>query len=201
MTRSRSLRLLVLATLVALLAAACSVGVGTAPEDFVAPDEQGGGRGGRGGGDADVDLLVDGAEEAMAELAAAVGTERVKALQLAFYTDSIYLEAQSPDDPSRVDVYNWNAGEGVTSGGEKDISGVNLDARLFNVNQVNLAAIPDLVAAAPDRLGIQGNITSSVIVQRPENSPTTLMTVFVSTPRGANGAVIADQNGNIVATS
>lgn len=201
MIRPRTLRLLVLAALVALLGASCSVGVGTAPEDFVAPDEQSGAdRDGDGSG-ADVDLLADGAEEAMAELADAVGGERVRALELAFYPDSVYLEAQRPADPARVDVYNWNAGEGVSSGGEKDVSGIDLDARLFNVNQVNLAAIPELVAAAPDRLGIQGDITSSVIVQRPESSPMTLMTVFVSTPRGANGALIADQNGNIVATS
>jgi len=200
MTRSRTLRLLVLVALLALLGASCSIGVGTAPEDFVAPDEQGGGGGRGGGGGAEVDLLVDGAEEAVAELAGAVGTERIKALQLAIYTDSIYLEAQNPSDPARVDVYNWNAGEGVTSGGEKDVSGVDLDAQLFAVNQVDLAAIPGLVASAPDRLGILGVITSSVTVQRPPASPT-FITVFVSTPRGENGAVIFDQQGTVIAAS
>lgn len=200
MTRSRVLRLIVLASLLALLGASCSVGVGTAPEDYIAPDEQGGGAGNDNGGDPNVDLLVDGAEEAMAELAAAVGTERVRALQLAIYTDSIYLEAQNPDDPGRVDVFNWNAGEGVSENGEKNLSGVNLELQLFAVNQIDLAAIPGLVADAPQRLNIQGDITSSVTVSRPPASPT-FITVFVSTPRGVNGAVIADQNGTVITTS
>lgn len=199
MTRPRMLRLLVIAVLTALLAASCSVGVGTPPEDYVAPDGSGA-NGDGGGAPADVDLLADGADEAVAELRDAVGTERVKALLLAIYADSVYLEAQNPSDPARVDIFNWNAGEGVTSGGEKDVSGVDLDARLFPLNQVDLGAIPDFVAGAPDRLGIQGDITSSVNVQRPAGSPT-LITVFVSTPRGQNGAVVADQDGNVVATS
>lgn len=199
MRRRSTLRLLVLAVAVTLGAAACSVGVGTPPEDFVAPDEQGDG-GGNGGAATDVDLLVDGPDVALADLADAVGTERVKALQLAIYTDSVYLEAQDPDDPGRVLVYNWNLGEGVTDGGEKDVTGVDLDAQLFPLNQVDFSAIPGLVADAPGLTGVQGVITSSVNVQRPAGSPT-LITVFVSTPRGQNGAVIADQDGNVLSTS
>lgn len=200
MSRRSAPRLLLLGLSVALVAAACSVGVGTAPEDFVAPDEQGGGNGGSGGADADVDLLVDGPEAAVADLEAAVGTERVKALELAVYADSVYLEAQDPDDPTRVLVYNWNVGEGVTESGEKDVAGIDLDARLFAVNQVDLSAIPGLVADAPSLTGVQGDITSSVSVQRPAGSPT-LITVFVSTPRGQNGAVVADQDGNVLTSS
>ena len=142
----------------------------------------------------------DGPEAAVAELEAAVGTERVKALQLAIYPDSVYLEAQDPDDPSRVLVYNWNVGEGVTEGGEKDVAGIDLDAQLFALNQVDLSAIPGLVADAPGLTGVQGDITSSVSVQRPVGSPT-LITVFVSTPRGQSGAVIADQDGTVLTTS
>ena len=198
MRRRSALRLLALAAGITL-AAACSVGVGTAPEDYVAPDEQGGGNGGS-GGDADVDLLVDGPEAAVAELEAAVGTERVKALELAVYSDSVYLEAQDPDDPTRVLVYNWNVGEGVTENGEKDVAGIDLGTRLFALNQVDLSAIPGLVADAPGLTGVQGDITSSVSVQRPAGSPT-LITVFVSTPRGQNGAVIASQDGTVLATS
>ena len=198
MRRRSALRLLALAAGITL-AAACSVGVGTAPEDYVAPDEQGGGNGGS-GGDADVDLLVDGPEAAVAELEAAVGTERVKALELAVYSDSVYLEAQDPDDPTRVLVYNWNVGEGVTENGEKDVAGIDLGTRLFALNQVDLSAIPGLVADAPGLTGVQGDITSSVSVQRPAGSPT-LITVFVSTPRGQNGAVIASQDGTVLSTS
>lgn len=199
MTRPRMLRLIVLTALAALVAASCSVGVGTPPEDYVAPDGSGAGRG-NSGATADVDLLVDGAEDAVADLRDAVGTERVKALLLAIYADSVYLEAQSPSDPTRVDIYNWNAGEGVTSGGEKDVSDVDLDAQLFPLSQVDLSAVPDLVASAPGLVDVHGDITSSVTVQRPPGSPT-LITVFVSTPRGQNGAVIADQDGNVITTS
>lgn len=199
MRRTSALRLLLLSALLVFLAAACSVGVGTAPEDYVPPDGQGGGN--RGGTeDADGDLLVDGPEVAIADLEAAVGAERVKALQLAVYSDSVYLEAQDPDDPARVLVYNWNLGEGVTESGEKDVAGVDLAAQLFPLNQVDLSAIPGLVADAPDLTGVQGDITSSVSVQRPAGSPT-LITVFVSTPRGQNGAVIADQDGTVLSTS
>lgn len=200
MRRRSVLRLLVLAVAVTLGAAACSVGVGTPPEDYVAPDEQGGGDGDGGGAATDVDLLVDGPEVALADLADAVGTERVKALQLAIYPVSVYLEAQDPDDPSRVVVYNWNVGEGVTDGGEKDVAGVDLDAQLFPLNQIDFSTIPGLVADAPGLTGVQGDVTSSVNVQRPAGSPT-LITVFVSTPRGQNGAVIADQAGNVLSTS
>lgn len=201
MSRRPLRHLLVLAVLAAVTvvgAAACSVGVGTPPEDYVPP---GGGNGAEGtGASGDVNLLVDGADDAVADLADAVGTERVKALQLAIYVDSVYLEAQDPDDPARVDTYNWYADEGVTSGGPKDVSGVDLDAQLFPLNRVDLDAIPGLVADAPELTGVQGDVTSSVIVQRPAGSPT-LITVFVSTPRGQNGAVVADQDGNVLSTS
>ena len=200
MRRRSVLRLLAVAVAVTLGATACSVGVGTPPEDYVAPDEQGGGNGDGGGAATDVDLLVDGPEVALADLADAVGTERVKALQLAIYTDSVYLEAQDPDDPSRVVVYNWNVGEGVTDGGETDVAGVDLEAQLFPLNQIDFSTIPGLVAGAPGLTGVQGDVTSSVNVQRPAGSPT-LITVFVSTPRGQNGAVIADQAGNVLSTS
>ena len=137
MRRRSVLRLLVLAVAVTLGAAACSVGVGTPPEDYVAPDEQGGGNGDGGGAATDVDLLVDGPEVALADLADAVGTERVKALQLAIYSDSVYLEAQDPDDPSRVVVYNWNVGEGVTDGGELPVEDADDAGRVtLRENQV-----------------------------------------------------------------
>ena len=80
------------------------------------------------------------------------------------------------------------------------MAGIDLDARLFAVNQVDLSAIPGLVADAPSLTGVQGDITSSVSVQRPAGSPT-LITVFVSAPRGQNGAVVADQDGNVLTSS
>lgn len=199
MTRSCRLRLLITAALVAFAAGACSVGVGTAPEDYVPPEgaEQ------AGGGDAstaDLNPLVDGLDEPLAELADAIGTRNLKALQLAAYDDSVYLEAQDPDDPSVVEVWNWNAGEGVTAAGPKDVSGVDLERQLFRVAQVDLGAVPGLVADAPGLTGVQGDVTSSVTIQRPAGSPV-LVTVFVTTPRGQNGAVIADADGNVLTTS
>ncbi len=197
MRRRSVLRLLLFAAVVALGATSCSVGVGTPPEDFVSPDEQGAGGG---GGAAEVDLLAEGPQVAIADLKEAIGTERIKALHLAVYPDSVYLEAQDPDDPARVLVFNWNRGEGVSESGEKDVSGIDLDAQLFPLNQVDFSAIPGLVADAPGLTGVQGVITSSVDVQRPAGSPV-LVTVFVSTPRGQNGAVIADQDGNVLSTT
>ena len=47
---------------------------------------------------------------------------------------------------------------------------------------------------------LRGDVTSSVTVQRPAGSPT-LVTVFVSTPRGQNGAVVADAAGNVLSTT
>lgn len=201
MSRRSPRSLLAVAVLVAVVlgAAACSVGVGTPPEDYVPPDGASDATD-DGSSAADVDLLVDGADDVVAAMADAVGTERVKALQLAIYVDSAYLEAQSPDDPSRVDTYNWYADEGVTSGRPKDVSDVDLDAQLFPLNGVDLDAIPGLVADAPALLDLHGELTTSVIVQRPAGSPT-LITVFVSTPRGESGAVVADANGNVLSTS
>lgn len=195
MAKPRLVRPIVLAVLVAVLAGACSAGVGTPPEDYVPP-------GGNHGGAADAantDLLADGATPALDDLRAEIGGERVRALELAIYADSVYLEAQNRDDPARVDIYNWNAGEGVSSGGEKDVAGVDLESALFSLNRVNVAAIPGLVADAPARLGIQGDISSSVAVNRAGGQ--ILTTVFVSTPRGQTGALVADQDGNVVATS
>lgn len=174
------------------------LGVGTAPEDYV-PDDGAPGASGGADGAAAVDLLVDGPQEAVAELRAAVGGP-VRALQLTVYPDSVYLEAQRPGDPGRVDVYRWDAGEGASEGGEKDVAGVDLEAQLFALSQVDLSALPGLVADAPGLTGVRGDVTSSVTVQRPAGSPT-LVTVFVSTPRGQNGAVVADAAGNVLSTT
>ena len=57
-----------------LLGVLAGLGVGTPPEDYVAPDEQPGANDDD-GSSADIDLLVDGPEEAVAELTAAVGGE------------------------------------------------------------------------------------------------------------------------------
>lgn len=194
-----ALRLLVLTAVVALAAGACSVGVGTPPEDFVAPDD-GSGATEDGGGAADVNPLVDGLDVPLADLAEAIGTENIKALQLAAYSDSVYLEAQDPDDPTAVEVWNWDAGEGVTDSGPKDVTGIDLETQLFRVNQVDLGAIPGLVADAPDLTDVQGEISSSVTIQRPPGSPI-LVTVLVTTPRGQTGAVVADADGNVLSTS
>lgn len=195
-----ALRLLVPTVLVVLVAGACSVGVGTPPEDYVPPDGADATTDDAGGTAADVNPLVDGLDVPLADLADAIGTDNIKALQLAAYSDSVYLEAQDPDDPTAVEVWNWNAGEGVTDAGPKDVSGVDLERQLFRVNQVDLAAVPGLVADAPDLTGVQGEITSSVSIQKPAGSPT-LITVFVSTPRGQNGAVVAGADGNVLTTS
>ena len=210
MTRRRScrrarpprtaLRLLVPAALVALAAGACSVGVGTPPEDYVPPGGADDATAGAQSPAADLNPLVDGLDVPLADLAEAIGTDNIKALQLAAYSDSVYLEAQDPDDSGAVEVWNWNAGEGVTDAGPKDVSGVDLENQLFRVNQVDLGAIPGLVADAPDLTDVQGEITSSVSIQKPVGSPP-LITVFVSTPRGQNGAVVADADGNVLTTS
>ena len=201
MTRSRRLRPLLTAALLALTVGACSVGVGTAPEDYVPPEgAQGDDAGGGDPSTADLNPLVDGLDVPLAELAEEIGTNNIKALQLAAYDDSVYLEAQDPDDPTVVEVWNWDAGEGVTGSGPKDVSGVDLESQLFRVSQVNLGAVPGLVADAPDLTDVQGEITSSVTIQKPAGSPV-LVTVFVTTPRGQNGAVIADADGNVLTTS
>ena len=200
MIRSCRLRLLIPVLSLALATAACSVGVGTAPEDYVPPE---GADAGDEAGDpstADLNPLVDGLEVPLAELADEIGTANIKALQLAAYDDSVYLEAQDPDDPTVVEVWNWNAGEGVSGAGPKDVSGVDLERQLFRVAQLDLGAVPGLVADAPDLTGVQGDITSSVTIQRPAGSPV-LMTVVVTTPRGESGAVIADSDGNVLTTS
>ncbi|HMQ24951.1 MAG TPA: hypothetical protein PKA98_03120 [Acidimicrobiales bacterium] len=200
MTRSRRLRPLLLAALLALTVGACSVGVGTAPEDYVPPE---GAQDDDGGGDpstADLNPLVDGLDVPLAELGDAIGTRNLKALQLAAYDDSVYLEAQDPDDPTVVEVWNWDAGEGVTGSGPKDVSGVDLESQLFRVSQVDLDAVPGLVADAPGPTGVQGDVTSSVTIQKPPGSPV-LVTVFVTTPRGQNGAVIAGADGSVLTTS
>lgn len=198
--RRRALRLLAPTALVALAAGACSVGVGTPPEDYVPPDGASDTTTADGTSAADVNPLVDGLDVPLADLADAIGTENIKALQLAAYSDSVYLEAQDPDDPTAVEVWNWDAGEGVTDSGPKDVSGVDLEQQLFRVNQVNLGAIPGLVTDAPDLTDVQGDVNSSVSIQKPAGSPT-LITVFVSTPRGQSGAVVADADGNVLSTS
>ena len=88
----------------------------------------------------------------------------------------------------------------MTAAGPKDVSGVDLERQLFRVAQVDLGAVPALVADAPGLTGVQGDVTSSVTIQRPAGSPV-LVTVFVTTPRGQNGAVIADADGNVLTTS
>lgn len=198
--RRTVLRLLLPIALVVLVAGACSVGVGTPPEDYVPPDGADADAADGGGTAADVNPLVDGLEVPLADLAEAIGTDDIKALQLAAYSDSVYLEAQDPDDPSVVEVWNWDAGEGVTDSGPKDVTGVDLETQLFRVAQVDLGAIPGLVADAPDLTGVQGEISSSVTIQRPPGSPI-LVTVIATTPRGQTGAVVADADGNVLSTS
>lgn len=201
MGRHPLVRTVVVAVLVALLAAACSVGVGTPPEDYVPPDQRGGADRDQGGAE-DVDLLADGAALAVAlgDLKDAVGGGPLEALTLAVYSDQVYLEAQNPSDPAQVDIYNWNAGEGVSSGGQKDVSGVDLEAQLFPVNRVDFAQIPDLIDEAPAQAGIHGDITSSVLVTKPPSSPI-LTTVLLATPRGQTGSMVVDQEGRVLATS
>lgn len=198
--RRHALRLLVPTALVALVAGACSVGVGTPPEDYVPPDGADTAGEDGGGSAADVNPLVDGLEVPLADLAEAIGTDNIKALQLAAYSDSVYLEAQDPDDPTSVEVWNWDAGEGVTDSGPKDVTGVDLETQLFRVNQVDLSAIPGLVADAPGLTGVQGEISSSVTIQRPQGSPI-LVTVIATTPRGQTGAVVANADGDVLSTS
>ena len=197
---SRRRRLLLLAGALVVGLAACSVGVGTPPDEYAAEhraDQGGGGGGGGNGGDADVDLLVDGPEQAIADLRAEIGGEQIQAYLVAIDPDAVFVEVPNADDPSQSDRYKWDVVDGVTPLGTRAVSAGGLEP--FALNSIDYAALPDLVAEAPGAAGVNGQVTSHVDVRRTGGQ--TLITVSMVTPRGDTGAVVADANGQIIGTS
>jgi hypothetical protein len=180
------------------LASACSVGVGTPPDEYAAEQRDGGegGGGGGGGGGEDVDLLVEGPQQAIADLSAEIGGERIQALLLAISSDAVFLEIPS-SDPGQAERYKWDAADGVTSLGTRAVSAPGLEP--FALNSIDYAGLPDLVAEAPAAAGLQGQVNSNVDIRRAGGQ--TLITVSMVTPRGDAGAVVADANGQILSTT
>jgi hypothetical protein len=134
------------------------------------------------------------------EVAVARGADPLRVLKTLVYPEYLFIQVQDPSIPENVDEYRWRGGLA-----EPDpvrlFPGTDLAVALYSTDEVDWSAIPALVEAAPEAVGIADGEVSHVIVERPlPFSPDVRMRVFVTSAR-SNGYADADADGEIFAVN
>lgn len=99
--------------------------------------------------------------------------DHVKIVQMLIYPDSISMQVQDPDNPENVDLYRYDAnglsrvrpvGLGSILGpGGKDLK---LENFLFDLNEIDLTATPQLAQKALERISVEGSRVSLMEISR-----------------------------------
>jgi len=129
----------------------------------------------------------------------------IKALRLGIRAEDMTLEAQDPKNAQHVDEYKYSKGA---------VSGPNpvnlaklivkpLEDNLFNLDEVNLDAVPSLIKAAVEKAGVEeGKVTQmelsrGLILNPPLSMGPPQWNILVEGPRG-NATVYANAKGEII---
>jgi hypothetical protein len=92
----------------------------------------------------------------------------VKAISLHIEEDEMTLEAQDPKNPQHVDAYKYEKGTitGPTPVNLTKLIDSKIDNNVFNLDEVNIAAVPALVSAAISQTGLEGGKVTSMHLGR-----------------------------------
>ena len=142
-------------------------------------------------------LEGSGAVELVKKYQKKLGTP-IRAVELNIFSNHATLTAQDPKQPKHLDEYPYRDGT-VESGRAVPTSSYRggLDQHLFQVEDLPLARLPELVTLAKSKLAVENGKASHVIVRRADGKQSGVtLRVYVSSERGG-GSVVFDGAGTV----
>ena len=121
----------------------------------------------------------------------------VRAVHLAIFETYMILQAQDPKKPENVDQYEYRGGV-VSDGVPVELSGRGkLEENLFNLDDVNLTALPEVARTGLERLNIEGAKITGMSLRR--NLPFSKEIIWQINVQGTrkSGFIEADAKGKI----
>ena len=134
-------------------------------------------------------LFEAGAEDAIAEMAAAAGGAD-QAIQMAVYPTYAFLSYRSPEDQTHIDRRSWRDGKDQDDAAPNPIyDRVDADSapRLFPIAGVDLAILPRLIDDAPRRFSGAVAVTHVLVDRFLPFDQRVLIRVYASPTDGRSG--------------
>lgn len=123
----------------------------------------------------------------------------VKVLDLSIYENNLKIQVQDPRKKENVDSYDYKDGVIAAPVPVRLIGGGNLEQNLFNLKEVNLARIPELVDEAREKsTDLEGAKVTHVIVKKdlPFSNKVKIRVYLSGTRKSA--WLVADASGKII---
>lgn len=122
----------------------------------------------------------------------------IKTLELLVFPDHLMLQVEDPEKPGRVLQYEYRSGK-VSTGIPVELQGSGkLDDNLYNLDDINLDAVPELAREAVQKVDPKNGRVSYILLKRslPFDADVQYR-VFVKSPL-RDGYVDADKSGKLI---
>jgi hypothetical protein len=108
----------------------------------------------------------DNAEKAVAEIKSKIG-KPCKVTEIVIEKDTLTIQAQDPNKPQNLDEYKYVAGF-VSGPTPVKLNALNddLEKSSFPMDEINFAAVPQMIADALKQTAIEGGVVSKLTFQR-----------------------------------
>ena len=136
-----------------------------------------------------VDLFRRGADEALAEMAAAAGGPR-EAIEISVYPTYAFLAYRDPDDQEHLDRRSWRAGRDQGDPAPNPIDDrvdADTEPQLFRLAEVDLSILPGLVTDAAGRFTREVDVTHVIIDRFLPFDQRVLIRVYATPRDGRSG--------------